>query len=371
MLRIGHSLPLLGLVILLVACGTTPSSSPAASASAAPSAPAASATVSAAPSTAPSDDPSSEACESSFVAPPGDWSVVGSDDPAFSVGMPAGWSDLSEGLTYQPGTLFDAQTFAETGLAAGTEVPIDLLAQSTAGTPAFAVFAVDGVSSTTDVVYDRQLAKLESEPFISEVLSTDLSGCLAGAPALGLEVTGFNTELDPATGEVVPTGEEVYAQYWMVVRDGTLFFAQWVDAPTPDLATLDRVLVSWAWSAPVAEEPEPGSGAIAEAGMALEPPDSSAPLGPGTFQSTFASDAAAIYVIYELAPDSATLVTFTWRREGEVLITQSFDWTSEITRAWAYITPPGGGFDPGSYEVELQLEATGESRVVPFTVEGP
>lgn len=368
-----HRLSLISLGVLLAACG--PAEDVAQSSIASPpasptiTAQTPSPTPEAAPS--PSASPVGEECELNVVPPPADWRVARSDEFGFSIAYPLDWEDFSAGITYQPGMLFDAETFEQTGLPDAAEVDAGVLLQSPSGVPALAVFAVDGVSSTSEEVYERQLTKLENEPFVSEVLSADSTGCLAGTPALGAEVSGFNTELDLETGEVVPLDEEIYAQYWMVVRDGTLYFIQWVDDPSPDLATLDRMLVSWNWSGSRTDDAATGSGSIVNAGMALEPPPSGGDLDTSTFQSSFPADAAAIYIVYDLSPDSDTMVTFTWRQEGEVIITQEFDWTPDITWAWAKITPPSGGFDPGSYEVDIGLAATGARRTVAFTIDDP
>lgn len=363
-----HRLSVLGLALLVVGCGTaevvdsSPTVAPQPSSTSAPTQ---------APSTMvePTTTPLATDCELNVVSPPADWQVARSDEFGFSIGYPAEWDDFSAGVTYQPGTLFDAETFAETSLPLDAEIDAATLVQSPSGVPALAVFAVDGISSTTEEVYERQLAKLESEPFVTEVLSTDMSGCLAGAPALGAEVRGLNTELDTETGEVVPLDEEVSAQYWIVVREGTLYFIQWIDSSAGDLATLDRALVSWTWSSDGIEEPAAGSGAIVNTGMALEPPPSGGELDAATFQSTFPSDASEIYLVYDLAPGSDTAIHFTWRQDGEPLLSQDFDWTPEITWAWANITQPSGGFEPGAYEVEIELVATGERRTVAFTIE--
>ncbi|MGH2384823.1 MAG: hypothetical protein ACRDGB_07230 [Candidatus Limnocylindria bacterium] len=371
-----HRLSLLSLFIisaLLAACGAaevaeiTPSPTPPTTASPTPAAQSPSTTPQVTPSA--SASPADEGCELNVVSPPADWQVATSDEFGFSIAYPPDWENLSAGITYQPGMLFDAETFEQTGLPDGADVDAGVVLQSPDGVPTVAVFAVDGVTSTTEEVYERQLAELESEPFSSEVLSTDTTGCLAGEPALGAEVSGFNTELDLETGEVVPLDEEISAQYWMVVRDGTVYFIQWIDDPSPDLAALDRMLVSWTWSESGTDEPATGSGTIANAGMALEPTPSGGDLDTSTFQSSFPADASAIYVIYDLSPGSDTTVNFTWRQDGAVIITQEFDWTPDTTSAWANITPPSGGFEPGSYEVEIEL--TGERRTLAFTIEDP
>lgn len=366
-----HRLSLLSLGAILAACGVAEEvAEPSLTASPTPS-PTASAAETPSATPSPSASPTVEDCELNVVSPPADWQVASSEEFGFSIAYPPDWEDFGAGVTYQPGMLFDAETFGQTGLPEGAEVDAGVLLQSPSGTPALAVFAVDAVASTTEEVYERQLVELESEEYITEVLSTDMSGCLAGAPALGADVSGFNTELDLETGEVVPLDEEVYVQYWMVVRDGTLYFIQWVDSPSPDLATLDRMLVSWTWSANGTDEPATGSGAIDNAGVALAPPPEGGELDTGSFQSTFSADASSIYLVYDLVPDSETAVSFTWRQDGEVIITQEFDWTPDTTWAWANITPPSGGFEPGSYEVDIELAATGERRTVAFTIEAP
>jgi hypothetical protein len=367
-MSVKRRLSVLSLGILLAACGVADvpdvSQSPTTAPTAATPSPTPQATSS------PTASPAAEDCELNVVSPPADWQIAGSDEFGFSVAYPPDWEDFSgAGVTYQPGMLFDAETFGETGLPDGAEVDAGVVLQAPGGVPALAVFAVDGVTSTTEEVYERQLAELEREPFVTEVLDTDMAGCLAGAPALGAEVSGLNTELDLETGEVVPLDEEVYAQYWMVVRDGTLYFIQWIDDVAPDLATLDRMLVSWTWSESGSDQPASGSGAIANAGMALEPPPSGGEFDTSAFQSSFRTDTAAIYLVFDLVPNSQTAITLTWRQDGEVIITQDYEWTPDTTWAWAYITPPSGGFEPGSYEVEMQLAATGERRSVLFTVE--
>lgn len=371
MMSLVHRLSVLGLAVVVAGCGgaaQVADSSPTVSAPPSPT-PAHSQVPPTTVEPTPSPPPAAD-CELNVVSPPSDWQAASSEEFGFSIGYPPEWDDFGAGVTYQPGVLLDADTFAETGLPLDAEVDAAALVQSPSGVPALAVFAVDGISSTTEEVYERQLAKLEAEPFVTEVLSSDMSGCLAGERALGAEVSGLNTELDTETGEVVPLDEEVRAQYWIVVRDGTLYFIQWIDSPTPDLATLDRMLVSWTWSSDGTDEPATGSGAIVNAGMALEPPPTGGDLDTATFQSSFPTDAPAIYLVYDLTPGSETAVDLRWRQDGEPLLTQDFDWTPEITWAWANITPPSGGFEPGAYEVEIELAATGERRIIAFTIEG-
>jgi hypothetical protein len=88
------------------------------------------------------------------------------------------------------------------------------------------------------------------------------------------------------------------------------------------------------------------------------------------FGSSFRWTAAELFLVYELAPGIETTVTFNWYQDGEFLFSDTFDWRPNHTWGWAGLGPPTGGFEGGSYEVEITLD-TGESRTVPFTIERP
>ena len=309
-------------------------------------------------------------------APPATWAVFESADFDFSFSHPADWQDRSARITFQPAMLLDPLTAAE--LPAGTPTDVNMAAMlvDPVTEASFAVMAVGGIGSPTDEVYPRMVDWISDTPLVSEVLATDIPACLDGQSALGVQLTGANAEIDQGTGEVVVTDEEVFVAGWFVVRDGVFYYIQWVGEDPAGSAAVADMLRSWRWSDGSAATPSPPpavdpSGTIVIAGMALEPPPSGGDVDPSTFRTSFDHSAPKIYLVYKLAPGSATTVTFRWYQLGEFIFDDTYNWTATTT--WGFSSmgpPPGGTFEAGPYAAELILES-GESRRLEFVIEGP
>lgn len=150
---------------------------------------------------------------------------------------------------------------------------------------------------------------------------------------------------------------------------------------TPE-ATASPVATASATASPTAEptqapsptptavtEPPSGEDPFELAATARDVDTSAAEPDPATYTSTFPSDAPTIYVVYRLRSGLSGTVNLTWRKDGQLVLEQSFAIPED---RWGYggVNAPPLGFPVGEYEVELELTETGGSRTLQFTV-GP
>jgi hypothetical protein len=121
---------------------------------------------------------------------------------------------------------------------------------------------------------------------------------------------------------------------------------------------------------PEAKEPLDERPSFGEAHMASVADASREEPDPATYTSTFPASANAIYVVYRLKEGVGGRVTATWRQQGQVVMANDPGRQLPGDGTWAFeaITPPPGGFPLGSYEVELKIAETGETRTLSFAV---
>lgn len=363
----------LGLTALLLAACGAPGAQPATSVQ--PQAPeatiptettaeAAPATTQAAPVTTTGPAPAvGEGCQpASPTALSSDWTMFFPTGTAYGFGYPSEWANLTGDLRFPAGGLLDAETFAETGLSDDAEVVLVLVRSDTT---TIGVYEWSGVTSPIEEIHRRMIARSDELAEVREILRTDLAACVAGEPALGAELL---TEA-PANVEA----DSVYAQDYYVVHDGVLYDLQLTDVSgghTEPVGIFEEFLRTWEWTE---DEAEAAGGPMTAEGFAVAATASDVDLSqtapdPTTFTTTFPTSATRIVVVYQLADGVQGEVLVTWISGGEVLIEDSLTmpdggWGSN------WITPPAGGFEPGGYEVVLELVGTGGSVTLPFTVE--
>ncbi|MGH2384833.1 MAG: hypothetical protein ACRDGB_07280 [Candidatus Limnocylindria bacterium] len=281
------------------------------------------------------------------------WAFLEGADGTFGVAYPDDWEDLSGDGAFTASTLLDEQTFAELGLGADATVESDFV-RSPTGVPNLSVFHFSGVESSTAEIHQREVARYGELDDIEQILDPSLEACIGGTTASGLSLEFISSDAN-----------SYYQQNLFVVRNGELYVVQWLDHIDPDLDVLADILTTWGW---MGEFGEPGgTGGIAEASMASEVDESADAPDPSTFVTGFTTDAPAIFVVFRADQGAEGTVNLTWLIEDEVAFEATLGVAADTTWAWGSITPPSSGWEPGSYEVQLELN--GDVEIVRFTVE--
>lgn len=314
-------------------------------------------TASPAPTVAPTataDDPSGLAECFSGEMPNLDtgWKFLRGGDETFGVAYPDDWDDLSGEGEFIAASLLDEQTFTELDIDSDATIKAAFV-RSPNGIPNLSVFRFGTVASSSTEIRDREAARYVGLDDIERVLDSSIEGCLGGTRAPGVALEFRSTD-----------GNLYYQQTLFGVRNGELYVVQWLDRLDPDTDLLAEILTTWGWIG--FGEPS-GSGGITGASMAAEVDSSADAPDPSTFVTSFQTDAPAIYVVYEIDEGASGTVHLTWRFEGETLYETTLDVPAGTPWAWGGINAPSGGFAPGDYEVELELN--GNVGTVPFTVE--
>ena len=344
-------------LLMLVACGGAAASPTASSSPTERADPTTAQTSSTDPSVAPTptaDDSSGVADCFSGEMPNLDsgWTLMKGGDNTFGVAHPDDWDDLSGDGEFTVATLLDEETFAELGLDSDATIKADFV-RSPEGIPNLSVFHIGAVESSTTEIQERGVARFGALDDIERILDSSIEGCLGGTRASGVALEFRSSD-----------GKTYYQQTLYAVRDGELYLVQWLDGLDPNTDLLAEILTTWGW---IGFGGQSGTGGIAGASMASEVDQSAAEPDPSTFVTSFPTDAPAIYVVYQTAEGAAGTVHLTWRFEGEALFEATLDVTADTPWAWGGINPPSGGFRPGNYEVQLELN--GHVATVPFTVE--
>lgn len=282
------------------------------------------------------------------------WEFLEGGDATFGVAYPEGWEDLSGDGAFTVATLLDEQTFAELGLDDDATIESDFV-RSPTGVPNLSVFHFGAVESSRSEIHERETARYGELDDIDRILDGSLEACLGGTSASGLSLEFRSSD-----------GNSYYQQNLFAVREGELYVVQWLDFPDPDTDLLDEILTTWGWMG--FGEPT-GTGGVAEAYTASEVDQSADAPDPSSFVTSFSTDTPAIYVVFRTDEGAEGTVSLTWRIEGEVAFEASLDVAASTTWAWGGITPSSSGWQPGSYEVQLELN--GDIETVPFTVTAP
>jgi len=279
------------------------------------------------------------------------WAFLEGGDATFGVAYPDDWEDLSGDGAFTAATLLDEQTFAELGLDSDATVESDFVRAPT-GVPNLSVFSFGAVESSTTAIHEREVARYGDLDDIERILDPSMEECLGGTRAHGLSLEFRSSD-----------GNTYYQQNLFAVRAGELYVVQWLDFTDPDTDLLAEILTTWGWMG--FGEPT-GTGGIAEADMASEVDESADAPDPSTFVTSFTTDATSILVVFRTDEGAEGTVHLTWLIEDEVAFEATLDVAADTTWAWGGITPPSSGWEPGNYEVQLELN--GDTETVQFTV---
>jgi len=293
-----------------------------------------------------SDDPTSLSA---------DWVTHESDSGSFAFSYPGAWEDGSGGTVVRARELVSRKTLDEAGIDIDEEFVPDNV-HDPANRVTLSVTSLDGVKEPLDVVYDRQEAQTAKVRALERMLDTEIKGCIDGEPALGFDFLFRAPRRD--------TGVEAtfYQRNWVVLHGSALHLVQLLSLEKADGRIVDEALRTWQW-------PDAGGDAASEARfdevhMAANVDTSGDEPDPSTYTTTFAAD-ERIFVVFLL--DAAAEVEVSWSRQGKEMRQES---QQVPAGQWAegHIIPPSGGFEPGKWEVVLEIVGGDDRKVLTFTV---
>lgn len=355
------------LLLILAACGSTAATpSPSAAPASTPS-PAPEVTASPGPTASPNETPAptqtavGECTPDAATAMSADWVEQASLSGDYRFKRPADWADLSAEVKLPTSTSVSPGTFTETGLPSDAEHQVDAV-RAFDGSILVTAWVIDGVTTRTDALFERELAWLKTQPQMKAVISEDLEACIGGSRARGFNSTWTSGSAD------------TYIVIFIVQRNGKMYEVQLTAPAAVAEVTYHELLNSWQFTEPLQGAPDLGdqfaSTDFKVVGMAATLDDSGDDPNPADFRDVFPARTDRIYVIYQLDDGATETINFSWARGGGELFTNSFDYKETTTFAWGWITPPSSGlFATGSYTVTLTLANSGDTITVPFTLE--
>ena len=340
----------------------------------------ASATASASPTPSPSptEEPSEPAAadQECDTDPPtaqsDDWTEHTGVTPDYRFSTPDDWV-VREPPTLDIVTTVSPETFDTIGFPDFAVLPVDLVTAEDGSAGVSAWVIESRIDTPTDELFVDELAWLEDQPQIVEVIDEDLEVCLDGSTALGFSSTW-----------AFPDGDR-YIEVYLLQRNGKVYETQLTAREEESGSDIfAEVLRTWEWTEPLSGGE--GDGATGETGELQDqlddtdfdrvvlmsdfdesdwpedpPPQSEA-------EDSFGTD-GRIWVVYRLDPDVTDAVLITYYYEGQAATDESrLDYDEATTYAWGYLDPGSGGFDPGDWEVVLELEESGDRVTVPFEV---
>jgi hypothetical protein len=356
------------LLLVLAACGGPAAGSPAATATPA-STPAETPAVTASPQATatplvtptPTQVAVGECTADALTPMSADWVEQTSLSGDYRFKRPADWADLSAGLTLATNVSVSPETFAETGLPADATQKVDAV-RSFDSSILVTAWVIEGVSTTTDDLFPLELAWLKTQPQMKAVIDAQLETCIGGSKARGFSSTW-----------TTPNGDTNFVIF-MLQRNGKMYETQLTAPAAIAEVTYRELLNSWEFTEPVQGPPDLGdqfaATAFKVAGMAAKLDESGDHPNVADFQSIFPQELPRIHVIYELDDGVSDTVHFSWKRDGREIVANKFVYASTIGFAWGGLTPGSSGkFTPGSYQVTLTLESSGDAITLPFTVQ--
>ncbi len=298
-----------------------------------------------------SDDPTSLSA---------DWIPHESLSGSFSFSYPDDWQDGSGGTVVRARELVSRTTLDEAGIDKDEEVFPDQV-RDPANRITLSVVSLDGVKEPLDVVYDRQEAQTAKVPALERMLDTEIKGCIDGEPALGFDFLFRAPRKD--------TGVEAafYQRNWVVLHGGALHLVQLLSLEKSDGRIVDEALRTWQWTDSGGDADPTSEARFAEVHMAANVDTSGDEPDPSTYTDTFAADDASIFVVFLIDADADAEVEVTWSRQGKEMRQQS----QQVPGGrWAegHILRPSGGFEPGKWEVVLEIVGGDDRKVLTFTV---
>ncbi len=330
-------------------------------------------TSSGAASGAPSSAPSAAAMACTPDAPTDaskDWSVLKAHDGDYTFSYPSTWEKLYGAVTFKTSAIIDPVTFAETGLPANAATYADLVRTPIVLLPNASVLIVPGVTSSNAVIFQRQVDRYKTISGIT-LGKTNLTGCLGGEEALGLELT--------FTSGTVPT----YQQTWYVVHAGRSYQFQWL-APQSATSTdqFAEMIRTWAWTpglptatplpsgavVPVIPTAAPSAASVfTTAGIVLSIDPKATSTDPSAYVTTIPTTTKTIYAVWELQPGSTGRVEGLLQKDGSSLVLINLDYGAKTT--WGnFKINSATGFAAGNYQMLVKFVPTGETIGIPFTV---
>ena len=289
------------------------------------------------------------------TGPTGSWQTHQALSGAFSFDYPSGWTDESGDIGTTVSDLLAPETQQE--LEAADETVNADVVQDAESRDNLGAFQLEGGGLDTATVYARQEALFGA--FVNfEIQQSDLEECVGGTPALGLEIAG-----EKAPGEGIRVQRLFY-----LVRDGELFVL-YVDAgDETGVATFHEVLRTWSWSG-VPTEPAEGSAVSFRLTRTTAQIDRDADKPDGfEFSDTFSADTERVYVVYACVGGDAN-VKATFAREGTV-VAEGAQRTPRGNWGFFFLPAPDAGFEPGEYQVQLEIQGTDVIEQLEFTIEG-
>lgn len=294
-----------------------------------------------------------------------DWVVLKSHDGDYSYSYPSTWEKLYGAFVFKTSSLVDAATFAETGLIPSATTLADLVRQPGTGLPNASALIVPGVTSSNQVIFQRQIDRFKASAGLT-VQKTDLTACLGGEQALGIQLT-FN---NGATLQ----------QSWFVVHAGRSYDFQWL-APSDSPATdqFAEIMRTWVWTPGIPTATPIPSGApqvtpaptvasvFVNAGMQLTIDTTAKTADPTKYTNTLPKTAKAIYAVWTLQPGSVGRVEGVLAKDGASLLLISLDYGAK-TQWGNFKINSASGFAAGNYIMQLKFVPTGEIIQIPFTV---
>jgi hypothetical protein len=290
-----------------------------------------------------------------------DWVEQTSLSGDYRFKRPADWADLSAQVKLPTSTSVSPGTFAETGLPADAEHQVDVV-RSFDGSMGVSAWVIDGVTTRTEALFQRELAWLKTQPQIVSVNDETLEACIGGSTARGFSSTWS-----------FPDGNKIIVLF-LLQRNGKMYETQLTANQSVAEVNYRELLNSWKFTEPLQGAPDLGdqfaSTDFKVVGMAATLDDSGDDPNPADFRDVFPARSDRIYVIYQLDDGATDTINFSWARGGRELFTNSFDYKESTTFAWGWITPPSSGlFATGSYTVTMTLANSGDTITVPFTIE--
>lgn len=352
------------------------------------------------------------------------WATLQAHDHDYSFAYPSTWQSMYGAFVFDTATLVSKATFAETRLPADATTLADLVrapglplpgapspsaaasAAPDAGLPNAEVLIIPGVTSSTDTVYARELARFTSVADI-QIVATNLVGCLGGERALGVQF--------------VFSAGTTFQESWYLVHNGRLYDFQWLAAKdSPQTDVFDEMARTFAWTpggaaatsapgaaagsggssggggsaaptgsggpgTPAGSSASPGasgSGASASsgagssagsnafviAGMAATIVSGAPQADPSTFTKTLSKSLKAIYAVFVLQPGLTGTVRGELKEGALTLATVNLSYGAGNT--WGDFTfNSAKGFTPGTnYVLLLTHVPSGASVRLPFTV---
>ena len=366
------------LVLLSAACTAAPAETTAPSPSAATEE-TASATASASPTASPSptEEPSEPAaagqeCESEPpTAESEDWAEHTGVTPDYRFSTPPDWV-VREPPTLDIVTTVSPETFDTIGFPDFAVLPVDLVT-ATDGSIGVSAWVIESrIDTPTDELFEDELAWLEDQPQIVEVIDDGLETCIDGSSALGFSSTW-----------AFPDGDR-YIELYVLQRNGKVYETQLTAPDDSGSDVFGEVLRTWEWTEPLQDgDGDGGTGDAGEVDGQLDDTDFDRAVLMSDFDQTdwpgdpppqsesedsFDPD-GRIWIVYRLDPDVTDTVLITWYYEGQAATdASSLDYAEDTTYAWGYLDPGSGGFDRGDWEVVIELQDAGDRVTVPFEV---